>query len=150
MIITINRGSFSPTELVGWDWSAIEAETDTRSTALSELDLTKVHHVRMLEDGETHITGEENLKRLKVSGHIRLDANIFMTLWKNQDLIPESWKERINNNARFIYFDGTVLQSTYGRRCVLCLYWRGGNWLRVVHLLDYDRSACYVSAVLPA
>ena len=127
-IITINRNRFNPAEFIGAGWSIITDETDTRSTALTELDLTKVQQVTMLKSGENVINGEEKLKRLKKSGNIRLDADIFLTLWQNQLLIPESWKEKINGNTRYIFFDGTVLRHSYGDRYVLCLCWGDGKW----------------------
>lgn len=147
-VITINRGRFNPTEFIGDDWSILEDETDTRSTALTELDLTKVQQVTMLKSGENVVNGEEKLKRLKKDGRIRLDAEVFLTLWQNQLLIPESWKEKINGNTRYIFFDGTVLRDSDGSRCVLFLYWNGGEWLWNVYWLDNDWYAYNPSAVL--
>jgi hypothetical protein len=149
-VITINRGRFNPTEFIGRGWSIITEETDTRSTILTELDLTKVQQVTMLKDGETYVKGEEKLKRLKKSGNIRLDADIFHTLWENQHLIPESWKEKVNGNTRFIYFDGTVLRYSGGRRSLLCLYWFGGAWEWDVRWLgdgwDDDRPSAVLAS----
>lgn len=147
-VITINRGCFNPTEFIGEGWSIITDETDTRSTALTELDLSKVKFDTMLKDGETRVGGEEMLKRLKESGNIRLDADVFHTLWENQHLIPESWKEKVNGNTRYIFFDGTVLQDPFGYRCVLYLYWNGGEWRWHVPWLLYVWLADYPSAVL--
>ncbi len=148
-VITINRGRFNPAEFIGQGWSIITEETDTRSTTLTELDLTKVQQVTMLKDGETYVKGEEKLKRLKKSGNIRLDADIFHTLWENQHLIPESWKEKVGGNTRYIFFDGTVLRLSDGSRYVLCLCWRGGAWGWDVRWLDrgwYDGSPSAVLA----
>lgn len=127
-IIHIPRNRFNPTKLLGQGWSIIADETDTRSIALTELDLTKVQFVTMLKDGASCINGEEKLKRLKASDYIRMDADIFLMLWENQCLIPESWKEKVNGNTRFIHFDGTILRSPGGDRCVLYLCWDGGAW----------------------
>lgn len=146
--VLINRGRFNPAEFIGQGWSVIAAETDARSIALTELDLTKVQQVTMLKDGETYVKGEEKLKRLKSSDYIRLDADIFLTLWENQHLIPESWKEKVNGNTRYIYFDGTVLRGPSGGRCVLCLYWSVGWWYWRVSWLGYDFDQHNVSAVL--
>jgi len=144
-IVAINRDHFDPKKFIGDDWSILEDETDTRSS--DEFNLTKVELVTMLNDGETCLKGEEKLKRLKSSDHIRLDADIFLTFWKNKHLIPESWKEKINGNTRFIFFDGTVLRRSDGGRYVLYLYWRGGAWNWSVHLLDHVWYDSY-SAVL--
>jgi len=43
-------------------------------------------------------------------------------------LIPEAWKQKIDGNTTFIFFDGTILRNPDGRRCVLGLYWDGGRW----------------------
>lgn len=147
-VITINRGCFNPTEFIGEGWSIITDETDTRSTALTELDLSKVKFDTMLKDGETRVGGEGKLKRLKESGNIRLDADVFHTLWENQHLIPESWKEKVNGNTRYIFFDGTVLWHPRGDRCVLCLCWGGGKWYWLAFWLGYDWFANNPSAVL--
>lgn len=148
MVISIIRGRFNPAKFIGDGWSIQSDETDARSTALTELDLTKVQHVTMLKDGETYIKGEEKLKRLKKDGRIRLDADVFYTLWTNQHLIPESWKEPINGNTHSIFFDGTVLRDSGGSRCVLCLYWGDGQWDWSVVWLDYDWCDDSLSAVL--
>lgn len=147
-VISINRGRFNPKSFIGEGWSIVADETDQRSVALTELDLTKVQHVTMLKDGETYVKGEEKLKRLKKDGRIRLDADVFLTLWENQHLIPESWKEPINGNTRFVYFDGTVLRHSDGDRCVLYLYWPDGQWRWLVHWLGDDWGAFNPSAVL--
>ncbi len=147
-VIAINRNRFNPKRFVGEGWSILNDETDTRSIALTELDLTKVQHVTMLKDGETYVNGEEKLKRLKASDYIRLDADIFLTLWENQHLIPESWKEKVNGNTRFIFFDGTILRGSDGGRCVLCLYWDVGAWDWSVHWLGSGWSGSRPSAVL--
>lgn len=103
------------------DWLFQSDETDVRSIALTELDITKVQLVNMLK-GKKLINGENKLKCLKASNYIRLDANILFTLLESQQLIPESWK--VYN----IFFDGTIIRDSYGRRCTLYLYWYDGAW----------------------
>ncbi|MEQ1500104.1 MAG: hypothetical protein ABL917_01880 [Parcubacteria group bacterium] len=149
-VVTINRNRFNPKKFIGDGWSILNDETDARSIALTELDLTKVQHVTELRDGETYVKGEEKLKRLKSSDYIRLDADIFLTFWENQHHIPESWKEKVSGNTRFIYFDGTVLRGSDGNRYVLCLYWGDGAWYWHVYWLgngwyDNDPSAVLAS-----
>lgn len=148
LIITINRNRFNTVEHIGHGWSIVADETDARSTLLTELDLTKVQHITMLKDGETYVEGEKKLKRLKSSGYIRLDADIFLTFWENQHLIPESWKEKVNGNTRFIYFDGTVLRGPGGDRFILYLYWDDSKWLWNVDWLDLGWNDNSPSAVL--
>ena len=147
-VVAINRNRFNPKKFIGDGWSILNDETDARSIALTELDLTKVQHVTMLKDGETYIKGEEKLKRLKSSDYIRLDADIFLTLWENQHLIPESWKEKVNGNTRYIFFDGTVLRDSDGNHCVLYLFWNDGLWFWGVYWLDGGWSDFIPSAVL--
>jgi hypothetical protein len=144
----INRGRFNPAKFIGQGWSIIADETDTYSTQLTELDFTKVQQVTMLKDSETYIKGEERLRRLKESGNIRLDADIFLTLWENQHLIPEGWKEKVNGNTRYIFFDGTVLRGPDGHRYVLYLYWDDDAWYWLVRWLGRGWDADGLSAVL--
>lgn len=146
-LVKIIRNRFNPTEFIGSGWSVIANETDVWSATLTELDVNQIQHVTMLEC-EPYITGEENLSRLKASGNIRLDADVFYTLWTNQSLIPESWKEKIDGDTRVIFFDGTVFQNPDGYRCVLYLYWYVGEWLWDVSWLDSGFDQNFVSAVL--
>lgn len=146
-VIPIDRSTaFNPAEFIGKGWT-IE-EQDERSLALTEVDLTVIRFETMLKDGETRINGEEKLRRLKKAGHIRLDAKVFQTLWENQHLIPERWKEKTNNNTTYIFFDGSVLRGPVGDRDVLFLYWGGGGWDWVYGWLGNDWSASDPSAVL--
>ncbi len=138
--IVIDRTTpFNPAKFLGEGWSiwrgpangdglSGDEEQDERSLALTEVDLSKVRFETCLRDGEPRINGEEKLKRLREAGHIRLDAKVFQSLWEHKDKIPESWKEKINGNTRFIFFDGTILRSPYGGRLVLYFYWLGGEW----------------------
>lgn len=153
-IINIDRTKSFDLAFIGKDWNIWkgpadgsglegEEEQDTCSMALLKVDLTKVRFETTLKSNETSVTGEERLKRLKKVGHIRLDIKVFQMLWENQLLIPESWKEK-----GYIFFDGTVLRYSNGRRSVLCLYWQGGAWSRSVRWLDGGRSANDPSAVL--
>jgi hypothetical protein len=149
-VVAINRNSFNPAKFIGKDWSVVSGEPVSLSTTLTELDLTKVQFVTMLKDGESYINGEEKLKRLKSSNYIRLDADIFLTLWENQHLIPESWKEKVSGNTRYIFFDGTILRHPNGHRYVLYLDWNGGQWYWSYGWLGRDWSAHIPSAVLAA
>lgn len=120
-ILTIDRSRpFDPAKFIGKGWSI--AEQDERSLVLSEVNLRNIRLETMLKDGEGSVQGEEKLRRLKKSGHIRLDAKVFYALWENKSLIPESWK------GKTIYFDGTILQNPDGNRYVLYLFWSGDEW----------------------
>jgi len=145
--IKIVRG-FNPTEDICKGWSIEKDGTDTRSIALTELDITQVQFVTMLNAGETSIKGEEKLKRMKASGNIRLDADIFLTLFKDKALIPESWKKKVGDKTLRIYFDGTILRFPNGDRGVLCLFWMYNDWYCDVNWLGSNRDANTPSAVL--
>lgn len=146
-VIPIDRTSaFDPVAFIGEGWSIVEE--DERSLKLGEVDLTKVNFETMLKERESSVVGEEKLKRLKDAGHIRLDAKVFQTLWENQHLIPASWKEPTNGNTTYVFFDGTILRRSDGRRCVLCLYWDDGEWHWYYLWLDNWWRANDPSAVL--
>ena len=159
-VIPINRTTpFNPTKFLGEGWSiwkgpadgdglSGDEEQDERSLDLTELDISKVQLVTCLHGDEDYIKGEERLKRLKKAKFIRLDAQIFLTLWQNQHLIPESWKEKTNGNTTYIFFDGISLRSPLGDRYSLCLFWRGGEWLWLCFWLGRDRFSDDPSAVL--
>lgn len=153
--------SFDPVAFLGQGWSIWkgpkdgsglegEEEQDNGSLALTEIDLTRVRLESMLEEGEPSVPGEEKLERLKAAKHIRLDAKVFLTLWENLNLIPESWKEKTSGTTTFIYFDGTVLRDSDGCRYVLVLYWCGDRWDWGRDRLDRNRRPYRLSAVLAA
>lgn len=147
-VISIDRSiPFDPKTFIGNGWS-IE-EQDERAIALTEIDLTSVMFDSTLEKGEKSIKGEDKLNRLKEkTNRIRLDAGIFKTLWENQILIPEKWKEKTNGNTKYIFFDGTVLRYSDGDRYVLYLYWNDGRWRWYYDWLVSDWHARNPSAVL--
>jgi len=145
-IVTIDRTKpFDPVNLLGLGWTV--DEQDERSLALDQVDLAKIQLEHMLKKNETLIRGEKRLRRLKKAGHVRLDAKVFQTLWEDQKLIPESWKEKING-IRYIVFDGTILRYPHGPRCVLYLDWDDGRWRWDYHWLEYGWGVRSPSAVL--
>lgn len=118
--IKINRDNiFRPAQFLDHEGLEIE-EQDKRSIILRTIDSATITLESMLQ-GEAAITGEEHLKRLKQTGHTRLDAKVFQTLWENQHLIPEYWKGAAND-PKHIFFDGTVLKNQHGRY-VISMYW---------------------------
>lgn len=138
---------FDPKTFIGDGWS-IE-EQDERAIALTKIDLTEVMFDSTLKKGEKSIKGKDKLWRLKEKTNcIRLDAGIFKTLWENQILIPEKWKEKTNGNTTFIFFDGTVLRNCIGHHFVLFLCWNDGVWLWDCIWIGHGRNANSPSAVL--
>jgi len=150
---------FNPSKFIGEGWTIWkgsaggnglkgEEEQDKRSLILSHVELANVRFETCLDPHEQYITGEERLSRLKKADRTRLDAKIFETLWLNQDLIPESWKEKTNDNTTCIFFDGTILRDPDGYRYAPYLCWGVGEWYRLVDWLGSNRGACDPSAVL--
>src|SRR5258706_16177690 len=66
---------------------------DEQSLCLTEINPMEIQLKTTFKESETHVFGEENLKRLNKSGYICLDAKVLQTFFENQELIPESWKE---------------------------------------------------------
>lgn len=111
-ILQIDRTKpFDPVAFIGVGWSIVKQ--DKRSLALTEVDVTKL---------------SLQLKRRKDTGHIRLDAQVFKTLWYNQSLIPASWKELTNGKITYTHFDGTILRSSTGKSFLLFFCWVDGEW----------------------
>ena len=146
-LVRISR-TFDPVKFLGEGWSIVEEETDKRSAALTEFRINDICFGTMLKGREASITGEERLRRLKEADFVRLDADTFLTFWENKSLIPKSWKEKVNGNTRFIFFDGTVLRNLNDYRCVLHLCWYDGEWHWSCHWLNLDCGSGDLSAVL--
>ncbi len=159
-IISIDRTvSFNPAEFIGEGWTfwrgpadgtGLEGdlEQDSRSLALTEMDLSKILLEAHLKPGETGTTGEERIKRLIAANRIRLDLGVFKTLWDNKALIPK-YKKKINGKSTHIFFDGQTLRSPNGKRFTLSLYLSDdGTWCWLVHWLGYRRFVNDPSAVL--
>src|SRR3989338_1591250 len=160
--ITIDRSKpFNPGEFIGLGWSIWrgrgqkdgdglkgEEEQDKRALAITEVDLNNIRFETTLRSGEKSVKGEEKLKRLEVFGCVCLDAKFFQTLWENQDIIPEKWKESPGGETAFIFFDGTVLRNPGGIRYILYLYWLGDEWNWDFNWLGGDWDVCGKSAVL--
>lgn len=148
MKIGIGRDKpFDPAEFFSEGWKIIEQ--DVGSLVLTEIDLVNVTFETCLKPGENSIKGEERIRRLKKMGRVRLDAKIFQTLWKNPGFIPGSWKEEINNEPHFIFFDGTILQPKGGSgRVVLCQCWADGEWHKYPSWLSENSLVNNSSAVL--
>ncbi len=138
--------SFYPQEFLGDGWS-IDEECEQALT-FTEIDVSKIRLEINLHPKENYIIGEERLKRLKISGVIRLDALVFQMFWENQYLIPESWKQETDGDRTYILFDGSILRGTNGNRCVLWLCWDDGKWYWSFNLLRDGFGRDQPSAVL--
>lgn len=135
-IMAIKPNCFDP-KLFGDRWSVLQNETDTPSMARTELDITKIKLVPMLENEGTYITGAEKVRRLKESGHILLGADSFITFLRNQHLVPAFWKEGVDGRRHHILFPGNFLEDSedIGRH-VAGLSWSGTEFFGSVYLMD--------------
>ncbi|MBI2674646.1 MAG: hypothetical protein HYX22_02845, partial [Candidatus Yanofskybacteria bacterium] len=133
-ILSIDRSKlFNPAMFIGAGWSIWrgpvngnglegEEERDHRAATLTEVDLNKVQLVTCLKRGESVMTGEERIRRLKTDGRVRHDENVFKSFWENRVQLPDRFKKKVNGNIQFIFFDGVVLRGPNGYRYTLYLY----------------------------
>ena len=159
-VLVIDRSKpFDPVRFLGqgsriWrgpiDGGGLEGDEDQdpRSLGLTEIDFSKVGFGHFLKEGETRITGEEKLDRMKADPRIRLDAGV------GQALLDEKGQVTL----RFLYDThgiswmefATALRSSGGRRYFLCLYRRrgGGSWCWGCGWLVLGRYRANVSPLL--
>lgn len=149
-IISIDRTKMEVT--LGFYRDRKILELDERSLRLTEIDLTKVKLLNVLKKGEREISGEERLRRIKETGHIRLDTWILQAILKNPECIPANWDQR-----RCITFDGTIFwfpghyKGTGSEsEMVLWLHMGDNGWTDHESALRRTRfQDTYLSAVLP-
>ncbi len=134
--------TFNPAEFINKDWlvwkgpangdgKSGDEDRDVREDALSEIDWSKVDFDDCLEEGESSITGEEKLCRMKESGKILLGGRAFLTLWQDYQKNGEaSVLEQLRKTQGITYVDffGLVLRDPDGNRCVLYLFFDGEQW----------------------
>ena len=137
-ILKIDR-SVDVLSSVGWEdgLEIVDKDTDTRSTALTEIDLSKLKLDTSWLGGKSSMLGEERLEALKTSGNVRLDAQILITLKnlpkeelnKKMEIIAESNGVSLGDlKKKVIFFDGTFIKNPDGNRYALCLGWDGSGW----------------------
>lgn len=122
-------------------------EQDERSLALSEVD---PNEMMLMSSGYTpgeEVDGGKHLRWLKRQAEIRLDAQVLQMFWENKHRIPETWKEKVDGHAPFVFFDGTIL-SGGDSRISLYLHWTGREWERNSCHLSHIRASWMASAVL--
>lgn len=145
--LVIDRSKpFDPMKFIGEGWSIVEE--DERSLMLTQIDFTKVRFDSGLKEGESRITGEEKLKRLKKKSEIRLDAEIGQALYEEKG---QTTLRFIHEHYGISWFElaGTVLRDPDGDRYFLYLYRHGdGSWRWSYRWLDSGRGARGVSPVL--
>ena len=118
--------SFNPEIFFGSEWRV--AEEDARYHEFAAINFGKMKLATCLKEGESWITGEEKLRRLKKSGDIRLGADVFLALWNEEGQRTLEWL-RENRSVTRLDFFGTILENPSGNRCVFCLYRDGDAWV---------------------
>lgn len=129
--IKINRSKpFDFTTFINNIWSIEKIEEqDERAIALTSINPAEIMLISTLEKEIEIIGGEDKLRRLKEKrNYILLDIAVLRAILENQSLIPLNWRDKINGNIRFIFFDGTILRDRKGRRCVMYIYWSDDHW----------------------
>lgn len=137
---------FDSKKLLDVDWPI--KEEDVQSTVLFKLDSMTIQLKNMLLPREKYIVGEENLKRLKKTSCIRLDAKVFEVFWRNQEMIPGEWKEKIDGLPIVIFFDGTIFEDSDGFLFSICFSWDSNHWSRKLEFLMSNRYSNELSVVL--
>lgn len=145
--LVIDRAKLpTPEKFIGKGWEAIEH--DERSLALTEVDFSKAVFDCPLREDEQYITGEEKLEREKADGKIRLDFGFAMALFHEKGQATLRFLHD-THGVTWMEFTGTVLRSSDGSRCFLCLFRDGdGSWRWGCRWLDSHRNAKRVSVRL--
>lgn len=135
-------------DLLGKDFEV--SEQDKKSLLITDLNLLEIELDSTLEKGQTSITGETRVTRLKQKKQVRLDALICKTILENKSLIPKRWKDTKNGFFTFIHFDGTIFVDSYGDRFSLFIVWRDykSGWEVGKSWLDFDCSQNSLSAII--
>ncbi len=117
---------------------------DSRSLALTELDLSKVQ-LACFKGRSRHTSTAERIARVEknMPDHIRLDPRFAVSLCECPEAYPDSWKDKI------IFWDGFSVLGQGGDRLALCTYWSGGVQLDYTDgWYDDSRKPNEFSAVL--
>ena len=77
--------------------------------------------VSFIQEGESSVPGDE-MVRLAKENDAMLGQRHAEALLRNQDKIPEEWRDYI------LVFPGDVWRDPHGRRVVPYLCWYGGRW----------------------
>lgn len=134
---------FDPVRLLGEGW--IIHSNNTRASQPTQVDLESVAFAAP----HSQERGEDMIDRIS-NRRVCLGANVFLTLWENQHLIPERWKNKTKNVTSFIHFDGTILENQIQKKFTLCLYWSSGRWCFYANEVTSPRNFNELSAVFDA
>lgn len=117
-------------------WKIIEQ--DERALALVEFNVN-IRPKPVQDWDEYAIGGEDRMQRIRaMRRRIPMDAKLLEVLWSNLWPLPTWWAKMDRDGmARTFTFDGTLLMSPNGDRCVLSLSYNDiGGWR-----LDYEALA---------
>lgn len=136
--LVIDR-SISPVCRLGPEWSVWlgpadgnglegEPDVDPRAGAVTTFDVSKVRFLSGLVEGESSITGEERLKRLRIGTDIQIDAQTFWALYTEKGQVTLRWLHDFYG-VNWIEELGTILRCPDGRRYSLVLdSFYDGSW----------------------
>ena len=127
-------------------------ESDQRSVQLAGIDLSKIHFERACQPGFQSPRGEDALKKIKANNLIRLDAEVFLAIFRKWELLDNReeefpllrnlWDYQDESNLVCLHFDGTIYgcQLQNGRRFSSMMYFQSGQWYKGFDPLDHHRS----------
>ena len=99
-------------------------EQDQRSLRLTEVNLDEI----VIDPKEARVDRFNNMY---------LDTGILMALRKNQHMVPDAWKKKINGQEVIVFFKGTVIQSPYSKGEFDSLYVLGMWWSSSMNEISY-------------
>lgn len=123
-----------------------EEDQDPRSLALTEVDFSKVAFEHFLKGGESAITGEEKLVRMKADPRVRYDAGVGQALLDEKS---QATLRFLHDTYGITWMEfATVLRDSDGDRAFLYLDRSGdGSWVWYYYWLGGVRNAKGVSPV---
>lgn len=157
---------FSSSKFIGGNWSTWKGPADGSGTDGDEdyvpepdvIDFEQVvTEVHLREEDGGSVIGEEWMKRARASKNRQLGGKAFLALWNDWQACKTAGKpensilERLRKSGRIgtvIYFFGQTLRGLDGYRCVLYLYFDGGEWYWGYDWLGHHWSARRPSVAL--
>lgn len=147
MNVNVER-AFDPYTFTGRVYWRV-TECDPRSSSIKEIDPQQIQLIATSRPEEV-ITGVQRRNRLKFEQYVALGANVFHALNENRNLIPDSWKEEIDDKVLPVVFDGSTLEHPCSPgHVVLAFHYDRNRWCPgLIQITDETGGACR-SAVLP-
>ncbi len=135
LIVDRSNGRLDP---AGFDPSLSDWKTakdfDSRLLSVTQMDMSKVTRVHMLEADESWIAGEDRLKRMLAVGHMGFDLHPMKLLWEDylrckasECGVAGSILEKHFRETGYVDAMGQLLLSPDGGRYVLYFYRFGGE-----------------------